>query len=266
MRGGVQQRADCTERCEEVLFGGLIAEGKTDRALRKSTQGPMRIGGAVQTDTGHDSKIALQQVGDFTVVETDIRKIQRYNADLFRRSGRARDVHRKSIQFIQKQFRERTLPFAESGNSRLQQIVQSGVQAENAGKVDGAGFKAVRHIAGLQLAVGGRAGTARHEGTEPFGKRGIQQQGTDALGAQKPLVAGDGKGGQMQLCKIDVMMAGGLGGVDSQGDSGAVTELCRLVERDEGPLFNADGSANCRYRTGERNDRDTYIISHNMEL
>ena len=33
---------------------------------------------------------------------------------------------------------------------------------------------------------------------------------------------------------------------DQAGEIG--NYLCRLVERDEGPLFNADGSANCRYR------------------
>ena len=44
---------------------------------------------------------------------------------------------------------------------------------------------------------------------------------------------GDGERSQMQFFKIDVKMAGGLGGVNGQGDPCAVTELRRLVEREQ---------------------------------
>ena len=129
--------------------------------------------------------------------------------------------------------RQALLFLSERGDPLIGQEGKRRVQAENARQVERAGFKPVRHIVRLLLAVGDAARSAANQWLQPVGKCRREQQRAKSCRAEQALVRRDGQRGQVQGPKVDRHMPGGLRRVEQEWDAVCVQKLADLPDRQQ---------------------------------
>ena len=187
----------------------------------------------METAAGEDAVLRLQSIGSFGVV--DVFEIHRHYAHAAVEIPRARKTNGVDVlQTVEKTLGQCHFMGMKVFYTGLVEECHGGFPAVNAGHIGRAGLKAVGHIGGQQLAVGGTAGAAGNEGSQLRGKVLAQKHGADAAGTEKSLMTGDAEGGQPEFVEIYIDMTRSLGSVQHESDAvcGAdLTHALRILHR-----------------------------------